>query len=84
MPSLGGDAHVNPFGVVQPAARVSRGDVKGRLDAGEPLTLLDVRHPAQVARDRRTLPHALLVPPDEVQDRYREIPVDREVVVLCA
>lgn len=84
VPSLGGDARVSPFEVVQPADRVSRGDVKGRLDAGEPLTLLDVRQPAQAARDGRTLPNALLMPPDEVQGRYREIPVDREVVVLCA
>ncbi len=84
VPALGGDTRVSPFVVLQPADRISRADVLSRLDAGEPLTLLDVRQPAQVAREGRTLPHAFLIPPDEVPSRYGELPLDREVVVLCA
>ena len=84
VPSLGVEAAVRPFEVVQRPLRISRGDVTRRLDAGEPLTLLDVRHPTQVAQAGRSLPSALLIPPDEVESRYRELAIDREVVVLCA
>ena len=58
--------------------------LKRKLDRSKPLTLLDVRQPAQVDQDRRTLPHAVWIPPDEVERRHAELPADREVIAYCA
>jgi len=84
VPSLGPDARVHPFTIEPPVAKVAPADVARRLDAGEPLTLLDVRHQSQVEHAGRTLPDARLMPVDDLERRYRELPADREIVAFCA
>jgi hypothetical protein len=84
VPTLGAKAKVRPFSLSQGEVRISREEVKRRLDGGEPLTLLDVRQPAQVALAPETLPKTVQIPPDEVEQRLSELPPDREVVVYCA
>lgn len=66
------------------ADRMTVRELHARLERGEPITVLDVRHPAQVAGDRRRLPGALALPADEVASRYRELPSDRAVVAYCS
>jgi hypothetical protein len=91
VPTLGLKDPVRPFALDQPdgrpdpsVPRIGPSELKRRLENGEPVTVLDVRLPAQVARDPRTLPRAVLLPANEVEARYRELPADREVVVFCA
>jgi hypothetical protein len=84
VPALGSSAQVVPFALEQPVVRIKPAEVKRRLDRGEALTLLDVRRPEQVAQDFRTLPNALLMPPDSVETRYTELPIDRQVIAYCA
>jgi len=55
--------------------------LKARLDAGEDLTLLDIREPFEWALSR--LPGAQYLPLSELHLRWREIPRDRPVVVFC-
>lgn len=43
--------------------------------------ILDVRQPAEYAESR--VPGARLLPLDELEARHREIPRDREVLVIC-
>ena len=66
------------------APMISQAALRNRLEKNESLTLLDVRHPPQVAADPRTLPGAILMPLDEVERRLGELPSGREVVVYCA
>ena len=56
-------------------------EVKRRLDAGEPLFLLDVRSPAEVAQVG--IPGAVNIPLAQLRDRVDELPVDRPVVTFC-
>ena len=86
VPALGADASITPFSIVQPDhdARIDLQALKRRLDRSEPLTLLDVRQTAQVDQDRRTLPGALWIPPDELERRLAELPREREVIAYCA
>jgi hypothetical protein len=84
VPALGRNAQVTPFSVAQPRDRISQAALKRRLDAGELLTLLDVRAISQFERDPRTLPGAIHIPPDEVEARYTELTPGREVMVYCA
>ncbi len=84
VPALGQNARVNPFSLTQPAPKITQAALKQRLDRGEPVTILDVRREAQRQKDERILPHAIVIPPDEIEQRYVELPQNREVVVYCA
>lgn len=52
-----------------------------RRDAGEPLTLLDVREDWELGV--ASVPGILHIPMGQVADRITEIDRDKEVVVLC-
>lgn len=56
-------------------------EVKRRLDAGEPVYLLDVRSPAEVAQV--SIPGAVNIPLAKLRDRVEELPRDREVICFC-
>ncbi|MDR3635684.1 MAG: rhodanese-like domain-containing protein [Isosphaeraceae bacterium] len=84
VPSLGASTRVAPFSLEQPVPRITREALQQRLDQKEAVTLLDVRQPSQLTGDRRTLPRAVVMPPDKVERRHAELPADREIVVYCA
>ncbi|HZJ54446.1 MAG TPA: VTT domain-containing protein [Myxococcaceae bacterium] len=65
-------------------ARLSPGELKRRLDAGEELVVVDLRHRREVEESGTTLPGALQISPDELDRRHREISRGREVVLFCS
>jgi membrane protein DedA with SNARE-associated domain len=64
-------------------ARIPAEELKARLEAGEALTIVDLRHPLDWLADPRTLPGAIRMKPDEIEQRNQEIPRDREVILYC-
>ncbi len=62
-------------------ADVTVRDVKARLDAGEPLVLLDIREPYELMISH--LEGAIHIPMGEVPARLDELPRERPVVVFC-
>lgn len=56
-------------------------ELRSRLDAGEPVFVLDVREPAEVAE--LPFPGAHHVPLGELGDRTGELPLDAPIVVVC-
>jgi rhodanese-related sulfurtransferase len=62
-------------------AGVPASEVKRKLDAGEPLFLLDVRSPAEVAQV--AIPGAVNIPLAQLRERVDELPDDREIVTFC-
>ena len=64
-------------------ARLEPEDLKRQLDAGEPLYIVDLRHPLELLPDPYTLPGALHISPDALTARHHEIPRDRDVVLFC-
>jgi membrane protein DedA with SNARE-associated domain len=65
-------------------ARITPEELWQRLEQQEPLVVLDLRHALEFAADPRTIPGALRMSPDELDQRYKEIPRDREVVLYCS
>jgi len=55
--------------------------LKQRLDAGEPLFILDVREPNEYQINR--IPGSTLIPLGELPRRYQELPRDREIIMQC-
>lgn len=65
------------------AARMEPGELKGRVDAGEDVYIVDLRHPLEVVADPFTLPGAHTISPEALAARHKEIPRDRDIVVYC-
>jgi rhodanese-related sulfurtransferase len=56
-------------------------DLKRRRDGGEPLVLLDVREPDEIAT--AALSGATFIPMAEIPARRAELPPDTPIVVIC-
>jgi rhodanese-related sulfurtransferase len=66
------------------AARLEPEELKRQIDAGEPVYIVDLRHPRELLSDPFTLAGALLFSPDSLAARHHEIPRDRDVVLFCS
>jgi rhodanese-related sulfurtransferase len=66
------------------AARLEPEELKRQLDAGEPVYIVDLRHPLELLPDPFTLPGAILFSPDSLAERHHEIPRDRDIVLFCS
>ncbi|MDR3793120.1 MAG: VTT domain-containing protein [Terracidiphilus sp.] len=65
------------------AARLEPEELKRQLDAGEPVFIVDLRHPLELLPDPFTLPGAVHFSPDALAARHMEIPRDRDIVLFC-
>lgn len=63
--------------------RITPEELKRRLDAGENVVVMDLRHSSEFEADEASLPGALHVAPDELDAHIDAIPRDREVVLFC-
>lgn len=66
------------------AERITAEELRRRLDAGEEVVILDLRHRLDVEADPCVIPGARVVAPEELERPDREIPLDRDVVVYCS
>jgi rhodanese-related sulfurtransferase len=64
-------------------ARISPEELRQKLDAGEPLVVVDLRTALDVEVDPYAIPGALRITAEELEERHREIPRGREVVLYC-
>jgi membrane protein DedA with SNARE-associated domain/rhodanese-related sulfurtransferase len=65
------------------ASRLEPQELMKQLDAGEPVYIVDLRHPLELLPDPFTLPGALHFSPDSLAARHLEIPRDRDIVLFC-
>lgn len=56
-------------------------ELRGRLDDGAPLFLLDVREPEEL--EDGVIAGSMNIPMREVKQRLGELPTDRDIVVIC-
>lgn len=64
-------------------ARLEPTDLKRMMDDGEPVFIVDLRHPLDYLPDPRTLPGALSLTPDKLMAESTRIPRDQEIVLFC-
>jgi membrane protein DedA with SNARE-associated domain len=65
------------------ARRIDAADLRRKIEAGEPITVLDLRHAIDVEADPHAIPGAVHIPAEELERRVGEIPRDREIVLYC-
>jgi membrane protein DedA with SNARE-associated domain/rhodanese-related sulfurtransferase len=64
-------------------AKISVDELKQRMDAGDLITVVDVRHPISLELDPEMIPGAFNLLLEEIDHRHHEIPRDREIVLYC-
>jgi membrane protein DedA with SNARE-associated domain/rhodanese-related sulfurtransferase len=65
-------------------ARITPEELKEKLDAGEDVLIVDLRHSLEFDANPETIPGALHVDAAELEEAYEVIPRDREIVLFCA
>jgi hypothetical protein len=63
--------------------RITPDELLQRIEARENLAIIDLRHALDFLPDPRILPDAIRIRPDELEERYEEIPRDREIILYC-
>lgn len=63
-------------------ARITPGELRQKLEAGEQVVIVDLRHAHDLEAGFK-LPGAIHVPPGDLESRHDEIPRDRDVVLYC-
>jgi membrane protein DedA with SNARE-associated domain len=64
-------------------ARISPEELKKKLDAGEAIMIIDVRHSLEFEAEPQTIPGALYLPFEKIQNEPFSIPPGQEVVLYC-
>jgi membrane protein DedA with SNARE-associated domain len=64
-------------------ARITVEELKEKLDAGEEVTIVDLRHSLDFEAAPETIPGAMHIDAKELQEKNDRLPRDREVVLYC-
>jgi len=64
-------------------ARISPEELVRKLEAGEQIVVVDLRHDLEFEADAMKVRGALHMRPEELEQRHQEIPRDRDVVLYC-
>jgi membrane protein DedA with SNARE-associated domain len=64
-------------------ARISEEELLRKINAKEPVMIVDLRNPLDVQTSGAKLPGALLMAPSELEERHEEIPRDRDIILYC-
>ena len=65
-------------------ARITPEELKGKIDAGEDVIIVDLRHTLDFDAQPDTIPGALHMDAAELEEAHEVIPRDREIVLFCA
>jgi membrane protein DedA with SNARE-associated domain len=63
--------------------RITAEELKRKIDAGEEIAIVDLRHSMDFEADPNTIPGAFYLPSEEFDQRYNEIPSGREIILFC-
>ena len=64
-------------------ARISPEELWRRMEAGEDVTVLDLRHASEIDADGSKVPGALRFAPQDLDTKHQEIPRDRDIILYC-
>ena len=64
-------------------ARITVEELKEKLDAGEELVIVDLRHSLDFEASPETIPGAMHIDAKELQENNGRLPHDREVILYC-
>jgi membrane protein DedA with SNARE-associated domain/rhodanese-related sulfurtransferase len=65
-------------------ARITPEELKEKIDSGEDVVIVDLRHALDFEAQPETIPGALHMDAAELEEAHNVIPRDREIVLFCA
>jgi membrane protein DedA with SNARE-associated domain/rhodanese-related sulfurtransferase len=65
-------------------ARITPAELKQLMDDGHPSVVVDLRDALDHVADPYTIPGALRISPEELEQRHHDIPRDRDIILFCA
>jgi hypothetical protein len=63
--------------------RITVAELKKKIDEGEDLVIVDLRHSLDFEADPETIPGAFRMDATELQEKNDRLPRDREVILYC-
>jgi membrane protein DedA with SNARE-associated domain len=63
--------------------RISADELKEKIDAGEDLTIVDLRHALDFEADPEAIPGAYRMDAKDLEEKSEQLPRDREVILYC-
>src|SRR5713101_7447565 len=64
-------------------SRITVDELKQKLDSGEELVIVDLRHSMEFEADPETIPGAFRMDSKELEEKNDRLPRDREVILYC-
>src|ERR1700758_2799976 len=64
-------------------ARITAEELKQKMDAGENVVIVDLRHSVDFEADPHTIPGAFRIDAKELEEKNERLPRDREVILYC-
>ena len=64
-------------------ARITPEELKAKIDAGEEIVIVDLRHSMDFEADPETIPGAFRMDAKELEEKNDRLPRDREVILYC-
>jgi membrane protein DedA with SNARE-associated domain len=64
-------------------ARITPDELKRKIEAGEEVVVVDLRHSLDFDTESQTIPGAIRLAPDKIEEGHDQIPRDREIVLFC-
>ena len=64
-------------------SRITVDELKQKIDAGEELVIVDLRHSVDFEADPETIPGAFRMDSKELEEKNDRLPRDREVILYC-
>jgi membrane protein DedA with SNARE-associated domain len=64
-------------------ARITPEELNEKVDSGSELVILDLRSSSAARQDPETIPTAIRVSPDQIEEHTRDLSRDREIVLFC-
>ena len=64
--------------------RITPEELKGKIDAGEDVIIVDLRHALDFEAQPETIPGSLHMDAADLEEAYEVIPRDREIILFCA
>jgi hypothetical protein len=64
-------------------ARITAEELKQKIDTGEDLVIVDLRHSVDFEADPHTIPGAFRMDAKDLEEKDDRLPRDREVILYC-
>ena len=64
-------------------ARITPEDLRKKIESGEEVVVVDLRGSLDFEAEPRTIPGAIRLAPDKIEEGHEQIPRDREIILFC-